>query len=249
MIGAILTAALLTILVVSAMTKEEEASQQEEIVLENFSADPPKVSDDVLSPETPSEQQAIEKSLPPSAQVEVPFLVQAPFGEWDPLHEEACEEASLIMVEKYLKKVLSISKEEGDEEIKKLVAWQEQNGYGVSITLAELNRVAAGFYGLDTGKIIELENADQIKREIANGYPVIVPAAGKVLPNPNFQNGGPYYHMLVVKGYNETGFITNDPGTRKGEGFFYTYDELMNAIHDYDSTDMLKGAKRYLVFE
>ena len=90
---------------------------------------------------------------------------------------------------------------------------------------------------------------EQIKKEIASGRPVIVPAAGRILPNPNFTPPGPKYHMLVIKGYNSTQFITNDQGTRKGDGFVYTYNSLLNALHDWDPGDILNGRKAVLVFD
>jgi hypothetical protein len=70
---------------------------------------------------------------------------------------------------------------------------------------------------------------------LVSGKLVIIPAAGRLLGNPNFSGQGPIYHMLVVRGFdNKTGeFITNDPGTRKGEGYRYKYSVLINAIHDW----------------
>ena len=63
---------------------------------------------------------------------------------------------------------------------------------------------------------------------------IIIPAAGRLLGNPYFQTPGPIYHMLVIRGYNATEFITNDPGTKRGDGFKYKYQTLINAIHDWD---------------
>jgi hypothetical protein len=102
---------------------------------------------------------------------------------------------------------------------------------------------------MTTGRVVHDVTINSIKTEIAAGRPVIIPAAGKVLPNPNFKDGGPNYHMLVVKGYDANGFITNDPGTRLGENFRYTYDALINAIHDWDPTNILNGQKAFLVFD
>ncbi|MEK9156125.1 MAG: C39 family peptidase [Patescibacteria group bacterium] len=188
-------------------------------------------------------------SLPTTKSLTVPFLVQAPFGVWDYLHDEACEEASLIMIKHYLFGTTIKSKDSGDREIKALVAHEESRGYGADVTIAELAKIGADYYGLKSGRVGRDISVDNIKREIAAGRPVIVPAAGKILPNPNFRNGGPYYHMLVITGYDQDGFVTNDPGTKNGEGFRYTYDALYNAIHDYNAQDMLLGAKNYLVFD
>jgi hypothetical protein len=35
--------------------------------------------------------------------------------------------------------------------------------------------------------------------------------------------------MLVIKGWDSKGFITNDPGTRKGRNYPYTYETLYSA--------------------
>ncbi|MBI4122698.1 MAG: hypothetical protein HY462_01740, partial [Parcubacteria group bacterium] len=36
-----------------------------------------------------------------------------------------------------------------------------------------------------------------------------------------------------IRGYTPTQFITNDPGTKRGEEFVYPYNTLINAIHDW----------------
>lgn len=190
-----------------------------------------------------------EKILPTRKIISVPFLVQAPNANWDQTHEEACEEASLLMVVRYQNNKKFGNSEENDEAILNLINYEKEKGYGDSITLYDLSKIASDYFGIKTGRIEKNITASDIKKELAKDKPVIVGAAGKILPNPNFRNGGPNYHMLVIVGYNEAGFITNDPGTKKGERFFYTYDELMNSIHDWDKEDILKGEKNYLVFD
>src|SRR3990172_1100789 len=46
--------------------------------------------------------------------LDMPFLVQAPFAVWDPLHEDACEEASLIMVKHFFHKDKNLTPPSGD---------------------------------------------------------------------------------------------------------------------------------------
>lgn len=194
------------------------------------------------------ETSAVEK-LPSSFLNEAPFLSQAPFAVWDPLHEEACEEASLIMAKAFLDKERTISLARGEKDIQGLVAYQEKNGYGVSISLEQLVKVARAYYSLGSARVESEATTEKIKRELVAGKLVIAPAAGKLLGNPNFRNGGPLYHMLVIKGYDATGFITNDPGTRLGESYHYPLETLQAAIHDWDGKDIVKGAKKYLVFD
>lgn len=187
-------------------------------------------------------------TIPSKVNIDVPFLVQAPNANWDALHQEACEEASLIMLRHFLNGT-DISTDQGESEIQELIAWEGANGYKIDVTVAELNAIARDYYGITSGRIKTGITIDDIKWELAAGRPVIIPAAGKLLPNPNFRNGGPVYHMLVIRGYDKNGFITNDPGTRKGEEFRYTFDALYNAIHDWSVPDILQGQKAYLVFD
>jgi uncharacterized protein YvpB len=183
-----------------------------------------------------------------SAKLTVPFFSQAPFGVWDPLHEDACEETSLLMV-KYFNENTNPSKEAADQDIIDLVHAGERVGHGLSITLDQLNRLAADHLGMKTGRIKQGATVEDLKAEISAGRPVIVGAAGKILPNPNFRDGGPVYHMLVLIGYDEQGFITNDPGTSRGKDFRYTFDELYHALHDWNEQDIMQGGKNYLVFD
>ena len=70
-------------------------------------------------------------AVPPP--LKVPFTSQAPFALWDPLHEEACEEASLLMVYYYRTGQKFATPLEADTEIKKMVTWEESNGYKVDL--------------------------------------------------------------------------------------------------------------------
>jgi len=204
-----------------------------------------------VAPEENITQSEKESVLPVSNSVllNVPFLSQAPFAKWDALHEDACEEASSIMVKYFLDGTKTISKEQGEKEIQDLAAFEKKNKYGLSITLNELNEIASKYYNLKAGRVEKDITVEDIKKELSSGKPVIVGAAGKVLPNPNFKNGGPNYHMLVIIGYDEKGFITNDPGTRLGKGFRYSFDDLLKSIHDWNEKNILSGGRNYLVFD
>ncbi len=203
----------------------------------------------IIEEEIKKQEEFSEPVLPDSVLLKVPFMSQAPFAKWDALHEDACEEASLIMLKYFSDGKKTISKELAEEEIQNMIAFEKKNKYGISITLDELSEIARKYYNLKTGRVEKNITINDIKKELSDGKPVIVGAAGKVLPNPNFKNGGPIYHMLVVVGYDEKGFITNDPGTRLGEGFRYYFDDLLESIHDWDAKNILSGGKNYLVLD
>jgi len=179
----------------------------------------------------------------------VPFVSQAPFRVWDEMHEETCEEASALMVNGFYKEEKYTSQQIEDE-LQKMNAWELENfGYFSDTTAEETARMMKGVYNLDAEVIYDITIED-IKKELASGHPVIIPAAGKILPNPYFSNGGPVYHMLVLKGYTKDGkFISNDPGTNTlGENFTYAFDALYTAIHDWVSDgDILTGRKAMVV--
>lgn len=181
----------------------------------------------------------------------VPFSPQAPFAKWDKLHNEACEEAALIMVHYFLKGE-KLTKEKMEKEIQDLVSWQIKKwGRHKDLTLKELGEIAKEYYGWQKIKVLDKITIEDIKREISKGNPVIVPAAGRVLNNPYYRRPGPYYHMLVVRGYKKDKIITNDPGTKRGEKFIYSPEILYQAIHDWpgEDKDILEGEKRILIIK
>lgn len=70
--------------------------------------------------------------------------------------------------------------------------------------------------------------------------------SGKELGNPYFSNGGPLYHVLLVKGYKYPDkIITNDVGTKNGANYIYTWDVLKSAMHDF-ATPIQDGEKKIL---
>jgi hypothetical protein len=187
--------------------------------------------------------------LPDQVHLTVPYTMQSPFNVWDPLHEDACEEASLVMEKHHLDGTPMPALADADKEISALVVWEQQHGYGPSVTLTQLNQIAKDYYGLQNGQVVQLSSLDEVKQELAANHPVILGMAGKLLPNPYFSNGGPNYHMLMATGYDATGVVTNEPGTWHGEGYHYDSAAFYTAIHDWNSTDILLGQKAYLVFK
>lgn len=55
--------------------------------------------------------------------------------------------------------------------------------------------------------------------------------------------------MLVITGFDDAKniFITNEPGTRRGESFAYDQQKLFAAIHDWNNGDVLHGEKKMIV--
>ncbi len=174
------------------------------------------------------------KPVPPKLiQLSVPFASQAPLSVWDDLHNEACEEASLIMANAYVNGG-TLPPQVMEDKILDLVAWEEANGYSVDTTAEQTAAIARDRFGL-TARVSADVGVAGIRAELERGNLVIVPAAGRRLGNTNYTRPGPLYHMLVIRGHDPARdeFITNDPGTRKGENYRYRTKVLLDAVHDW----------------
>lgn len=215
--------------------------------------DPVLLEDSIVTPTQSNTNTAnvnrapVQVPVPEEFELAVPFTTQAPHANWDYPYQEACEEASLLTVH-YFYEGKTFTPEIADREILDLVAFEEAElGFYKDTTAAETAEVMKEYWDYTRADVLENPTADQIKAHVAAGRPVIIPAAGKELGNPNFRNGGPLYHMFVVTGYDKDEFITNDVGTRKGEDYRYNISTIMNAMHDWNGGDVANGAKRALV--
>lgn len=220
----------------------------------------------IQSPESLKELSKEEEILPIKFEpLNVPFTSQAPpvYGDfrnkpkWDDDHNEACEEAAILMVDAYLNDK-NLTPEIADKTILRMLKFQEEN-YGKrnkDLEAKEVVMLAKDFYGYENTKIVYNVSIDDIKREVANGNPVILPTAGRLLfgslssgRNPYYRDPGPLYHMLVVIGYDGDRIITNDPGTRKGENFTFKDDVLFNALHEWNKGDIEKGRSAMIIIQ
>ena len=180
-----------------------------------------------------------------------PFESQAPFANWDQLHDEACEEAAIILVYYYLNHQ-SLDADIMEEQIQKMVSFEIENyGSHHDLTIKETAKLAEDFYGMSNFEIQDDITIQDIKREVANNQPVIVPTAGRLLGNPYFRSPGPIYHMLVVIGFEGKTIIVQDIGTRRGDHYEYNEKILFNAIHDWNGSpeNIEGGGKKMLVFD
>ncbi len=186
--------------------------------------------------------------LPPPSQgggqgevADVPFTSQAPFGEWsDPRQQDGCEEASALMAAKWaLGQTFTL--DEAKAAILGMSGWEKAT-YGtfmdtsISDTAERLLKQYLQFTNYQVKTNIGVAD---IKAELALGKVVIIAVDGTKLQNPNFTDGGPARHMLVVIGYDASTdeFITNDPGTRAGAGYRYSSSIIAGALRDYPSGD------------
>jgi len=187
----------------------------------------------VLSVRPTSTPKPSPSPTPDSINLAVPFLAQAPRGDWSLPWQEACEESSAILVDAFWShRELTVA--DMEDRILGLVGWQQRTlGYYEHTTAAETARMIREVMGYRKVDVIDGAGIADIREHVLAGRPVIVPLAGRLLGNRFYTQPGPVYHMLVVKGIAENGdIITNDVGTRHGRNLIYAPDVFLNAMHD-----------------
>lgn len=194
---------------------------------------PPEQTTWVLTPTPSPSAGATQNNAPKEINLAVPFSAQAPFGDWGLPYQEACEETSAILVNKFFKGE-NLTPEKAKEEIDRLVAWQKREfGYYMHTTAEETAKILREFFGYKKVVVETNVTRESISAHLYAGRPVILPLAGRMLGNPYYRQPGPVYHMLVVKGITADGrFITNDVGTKRGQNYIYSASVLLNAVHD-----------------
>ena len=182
--------------------------------------------------------------IPTELNLDAPFYSQAPFSNWDFPWQEACEEASILLAANVYGKH-NWTRTEFNDEILKMVEWQKKEfGTYLDTTVAQNAKIFSNYLGIET---ITHENPslDEIKSILNKGHFIIMFLSGKELGNPNFTNGGPVYHAILVKGYKGTNIITHDVGTKNGANYVYSWATLQSAMHDF-AVPINSGAKRIL---
>jgi hypothetical protein len=178
-------------------------------------------------------------SLPPAVILPVPYTTQAPLGNWAD-RQHTCEEASLVMVNLYLRgdhSTGTIDPRTADRDIDQVTAWKP----AVDLTVEQVGEVARK----NMGWVYEVLPATRLamRQQLALGRPLIIGVRTHGLGNSNYpgyythheQPGWSVSHYLVVTGYDQHDtFVLNDPGITRGHGYHIEYDQLMHAIDDLD---------------
>ncbi len=167
-----------------------------------------------------------------------PFTSQAPLFEWsDPRQEDGCEEAVSLMAMTWVKGEGPAEAKIWRERILTLTDWeQEKYGENRDVSLFHvLVWVFGDYFEHGNVAIKSVKSADEILAELEKGHLVLLPMNGQALENPYFTPPGPERHMILVKGYDPASdeFITNDPGTRRGEDYRYPAAIIFTAIRPY----------------
>lgn len=167
----------------------------------------------------------------PKVSLNVPYFSQAPDGQWIAPWDEACEEASITMIDAYYQGRSRIDKNTGKQAILDMVKWEDAilktNTDTDAAQTLKLIQSKASF----TGSIKRNPLIEDIKKEITEGRPVLfMHNMYKLYEERDLRDS---YHVSVITGYDDaTGeFIVNDPARPKNR---YKYAVLMNALHDFN---------------
>lgn len=170
--------------------------------------------------------------------LQVPFSSQAPSGNWE--SNEDCEETSLVMVNEFLSGNTQnvLPQNLAQAAIDDLKKWEQENlGYHQDTSAEVTARLASTFYNLQINQIDNFSEQN-LKKELALGHPILLPVNAGLLGSPKYRNVAPFYHMIVVRGYTNKGFIVNDPGTEDGNGNVYSFSILKKAAVDWNHDTM-----------
>ncbi len=184
---------------------------------------------------------------PSEINLNVPFFPQAPDADWGMPWQEACEEAAVLLAYYYVTDQ-SPTKEEFKSDVQKLVDWQIEN-YGdyEHTNIEQTVKMLKEVFKFSNFQVFSTPSVEELKQELSQGNVIVAPFAGRQLGNPFYSAEGPYYHMMVIKGYDEEHFITNDVGTKRGENFIYPYETIMSAMHEWHDDNIELGTKKVIV--
>lgn len=169
----------------------------------------------------------------------VPFVSQAPYGLWTDPWASFAEEACAYMAYLWVNDETAPSYEIAGQALLTLRDWEMANlGTYKDTDLLQTRRLFNEFYGL-TAEISYDVTRENMLAQLDQGKILILPVQN--LENPHYGEPGPVFHMLVVYAYDGESFITNDPGTVRGEAYSYEIQKILDHVQD------LNGEIRMLV--
>lgn len=133
--------------------------------------------------------------IPDEFNLDMQFYSQAPYANWDLPYQEACEEASLLLAMNYIRG-LKVLKDEFNKELLEIVEFEKEHfGDYLHTNVEETGEIIEVFYNHPEISILQDPTVEDIKAQIAQGYPVLVPLAGQLIGNPFYAPPGPVYHF------------------------------------------------------
>lgn len=181
-------------------------------------------------------------------EITISFTSQAPYSDWREPWYNACEETSIAMVHTLYTGTPLTTKAQAKTQIQAIFSIKN-TFIGESLDEpAELIASLINDFLPWEAEVLENPTLEELKKEIDANQPVILPVSAPLLQNPHFQGVFPY-HVIVLSGYDDTTeeFIAQEPGTRFGKNYRYSYDTIERAIRDFRPTNMDQAPRRVVL--
>jgi hypothetical protein len=187
------------------------------------------------------------------ANIAVPYVNESPDGSWTGSWKNACEEATITMIDAYYRGDKSVSIESAMAYMQTLFDAQKAASGSDANSDAAVTLGLIQTYAHFGATIVENPTIEAIKAELDAGRPIIALHHGFDLGNKNipFLATGSSYHATVIKGYDDADqeFIVNDTGDDiDGPDHRYDYAVYMNSLHDYQYTTKLADGPPRVIF-
>ncbi|QQR54903.1 hypothetical protein IPG41_07050 [Candidatus Peregrinibacteria bacterium] len=201
------------------------------------SASEPVLLEDIFEPKTS------EPLAEPEPQ-KLPFTTQAPLGMWEEPWADYGEEACVWMAMKWANGEEFTSIYNTADELNAIAAWEEQAFGSSKLTdIPQVLQIVVNHFGHSKAYLSGDLTEEGLRAFLSDGAILILPVNGQILQNPNYSDPAPEHHMIVLYAATETGFLANDPGTRRGEGVEYDTQKILDSVQD------LEGERIMLVIE
>ncbi len=184
--------------------------------------------------------------------LKVPYTSEIPNGSWIKPWNNACEEASIVMIKGYYFGYEATTKQIAMADMKPLFKIEDKIFGSNADTDAARTAKLINDYTDFSAKVKTNPTLEEMQNELNEGRPIIAMLNMKNIVNKyhRFRAGGSYYHVFVIIGYddNTQEFITNDNGnSTTGAGYRFRYDDIMNNLHDFNhATKRADGPPRVL---
>lgn len=189
-----------------------------------------------------------------SVRLAVPHIWEIPDGKWVPPWSGACEEVSAIMVERFYlhDKTLQLTPAQTKKIVGPLFPWENKVfGSNIDTDATRTARLINDFTSAEATIVWE-PTLEAIKDELRAGRPVISMHYGYDMKNPRhrFRQGSSSYHVVVLVGFEDAkkDFLVNDSEFKEGGHNRYTYDIIMNSLHDFDHKTKKANGKPVVLF-
>ena len=105
-------------------------------------------------------------------------------------------------------------------------------GFHHDTSAEDTNRLMRQFYGIK-GEVFRDIGTREIRSALEQGSAVMIPVNAQYLGI--YGQKAPPRHMIIVKGYTDSGFIINDPLIKNGANRVIVDEDLQRSLRDFPS--------------